>query len=391
MARRRKARAGVSEAFELVDEAATAALARQLAGFVAAGRLHRAFRRPRGRQDALARAFLRALLDDPELEAPSPTFTLMQVYDGPRFPVVHADFYRLRGADELAQIGWDEVIDGAVTLVEWPERAASALPADRLEIALTFRSRPRRRVPPRRGARVRRARAALAAHAGDRAVAARGRLGGSRARAARRRRVDPRLRAARGPTAARAILMISPPRLDGPILRYGKPYAAIAKLSPDIRAFLAIAEGLRAEGYSTPRDLRPRRRRRPGADRGFRRRDDRRRARARSRALRRGDGAARRSPRAATCRARCRSTASLRAADLRYRGDAGRGRAGARLVRAGGGARHAGFRRAHAVPRPVARSSDADPRPADDLDAARLPFAQPALAARAAKACAGSA
>jgi aminoglycoside/choline kinase family phosphotransferase len=50
-----------------------------------------------------------------------------------------------------------------------------------------------------------------------------------------------------------AILMISPPRTDGPILRYGKPYAAIAKLSQDIRAFLAMAEGLRALGYSSPR------------------------------------------------------------------------------------------------------------------------------------------
>ena len=59
-----------------------------------------------------------------------------------------------------------------------------------------------------------------------------------------------RLTASDGQTA---ILMISPPRPDGPILRYGKPYAAIAKLAPDIRAFLAVAEGLRALGYSSPR------------------------------------------------------------------------------------------------------------------------------------------
>jgi aminoglycoside/choline kinase family phosphotransferase len=52
-----------------------------------------------------------------------------------------------------------------------------------------------------------------------------------------------------------AILMISPPRPDGPILRYGKPYAAIAKLSPDIRAFVAMAEGLRKLGYSAPKAI----------------------------------------------------------------------------------------------------------------------------------------
>ena len=51
--------------------------------------------------------------------------------------------------------------------------------------------------------------------------------------------------------------MISPPRPDGPILRYGKPYAAIARLSPDIRAFLALAEGLRALRLFDAARLRP--------------------------------------------------------------------------------------------------------------------------------------
>ena len=54
------------------------------------------------------------------------------------------------------------------------------------------------------------------------------------------------------PNGETAILMISPPRPDGPIIRFGKPYAAIAKLSPDIRAFIAIDEGLRSLGYSAP-------------------------------------------------------------------------------------------------------------------------------------------
>ena len=74
----------------------------------------------------------------PELEAPSPTFTLMQVYDAPRGPVVHADFYRLRGPTELANLGWDEAIDGAIAIVEWPEKVAEALPADRLEVDIRF-------------------------------------------------------------------------------------------------------------------------------------------------------------------------------------------------------------------------------------------------------------
>ena len=47
--------------------------------------------------------------------------------------------------------------------------------------------------------------------------------------------------------------MISPPRPDGPILRFGKPYAAIAKLSPDIGAYIAMTGGLRDLGDPAPR------------------------------------------------------------------------------------------------------------------------------------------
>ena len=85
-----------------------------------------------------ARALIRALAEAPDLEAPSPTFTLMQIYDAPRGPVVHADFYRLRSAVELDNIGWEEALMGAIAIVEWPERITAALPADRLEVAIRF-------------------------------------------------------------------------------------------------------------------------------------------------------------------------------------------------------------------------------------------------------------
>src|SRR6202167_6587113 len=85
-----------------------------------------------------ARGLIRALAGVRDLEAPSPTFTLMQVYDAPRGPVVHADFYRLRGPTELANLGWDEAIDGAIAIVEWPERVAEALPGEQLEDVVRF-------------------------------------------------------------------------------------------------------------------------------------------------------------------------------------------------------------------------------------------------------------
>src|SRR5271157_979030 len=85
-----------------------------------------------------ARGLIRALVEAPTLEAPSPTFTLMQIYDAPRGPVVHADFYRLRGVRELENLGWDEAIAGAIAIVEWAERIRAALPADRLEVRIQF-------------------------------------------------------------------------------------------------------------------------------------------------------------------------------------------------------------------------------------------------------------
>ncbi len=71
---------------------------------------------------------------------PSPTFNLVFRYELPDQParaVVHADLYRVRSEDELAAIGWEDMLaDPALVLVEWPERAGSARPADRWEIAL---------------------------------------------------------------------------------------------------------------------------------------------------------------------------------------------------------------------------------------------------------------
>ena len=85
-----------------------------------------------------ARAMIRYLAGDETIEVPSPTFTLMQNYDLPRFPLVHADLYRLSGSSELAELGFDDLPEGAVVLLEWPDRAAGFLPPDRLDIALTL-------------------------------------------------------------------------------------------------------------------------------------------------------------------------------------------------------------------------------------------------------------
>src|SRR5208283_1343922 len=61
-----------------------------------------------------ARGLIRALAEAPTLEAPSPTFTLMQIYEAPRGPVVHADFYRLRSALDQKHLVREEEIGGAI-------------------------------------------------------------------------------------------------------------------------------------------------------------------------------------------------------------------------------------------------------------------------------------
>src|SRR4051812_45716584 len=85
-----------------------------------------------------ARALIHYLAGDPAIEVPSPTFTLMQTYELPQFPLVHADFFRLSGTSELAELGLDDLPDGAVLLVEWPDRAPGFLSANRLNIELSL-------------------------------------------------------------------------------------------------------------------------------------------------------------------------------------------------------------------------------------------------------------
>lgn len=88
---------------------------------------------------AAARAMIRYLADDDALEVPSPTFTLVQTYDLPPYPLLHADLYRVEDPSELEEIGLSPLPDGTVALIEWPERAGAALPEDRIDIALSHR------------------------------------------------------------------------------------------------------------------------------------------------------------------------------------------------------------------------------------------------------------
>ncbi|MFC6489110.1 tRNA (adenosine(37)-N6)-threonylcarbamoyltransferase complex ATPase subunit type 1 TsaE [Nitratireductor sp. GCM10026969] len=196
---------------------------------------------------ALARAILRAIAGDPQLEVPSPTFTLVQSYDL-RIPVHHFDLYRLSDPEELEELGFGEAAAGGVALVEWPERAPDAL-AGATHLFLREHDGGREaeiQAPADAAARI------------ARSLAIRGFLDAGGYGGARRTFLlgDASIRAYETVTPGkgeRLILMDAPQRHDEPIVRDGLPYSRIARLAQSVTAFVGVANGLREAGFAAPR------------------------------------------------------------------------------------------------------------------------------------------
>lgn len=235
----------------LSDETATANLMADLALLIGPGDVITLSGDLGAGKTAAARALIRYLASDESVEVPSPTFTLAQSYDLPAFQVVHADLYRVSDPMELEEIGLSPLPEGAVALIEWPERAAGALPADRIDIALNHRP-----------ALASTARAAEITGYGKAATqvarlkALRQFLDGAGYAEAKRQRMP-------GDASTRSyarlirndgsfILMNSPRRPDGPAVYDGKSYSAAVHLAEDVKPFVAIAGGLRERGFSAP-------------------------------------------------------------------------------------------------------------------------------------------
>jgi tRNA threonylcarbamoyl adenosine modification protein YjeE len=205
----------------LADEAATTRLGEDIAAALRVGDVLALEGDLGAGKTTLARGLIRALSGDPDMDVPSPTFTLVQSYDG-RLPVAHLDLYRLSAPDELDELGLDEALAAGVAIIEWPDRAGDRLPADAIHIALAEEGTGRSaRIdgPPATMARISRPLAArdflVISGFGD---AHRAPLGGD-ASARRYEEIH-------APGQPLRLLMDSPPLVLGPPVRNGKAYAA---------------------------------------------------------------------------------------------------------------------------------------------------------------------
>ena len=67
----------------------------------------------------------------------SPTFTIVNEYEGGRLPLFHFDMYRLGSADELFHIGWEDYLArGGICAVEWSENVDEAIDEDAIRVAI---------------------------------------------------------------------------------------------------------------------------------------------------------------------------------------------------------------------------------------------------------------
>lgn len=94
---------------------------------------------------AFARALLNARLGP--VEVPSPTFNLVLTYEGTDgLPIWHFDLYRLEDPEEALELGIEEAFAEAASLIEWPERLGTMMPAERLHLTFMIADNGARRV-----------------------------------------------------------------------------------------------------------------------------------------------------------------------------------------------------------------------------------------------------
>jgi N-acetylmuramate 1-kinase len=191
-------------------------------------------------KSTLARAFVRAFLEEPEQDVPSPTYTLVQSHSSGHRTAVHADLYRLGEGASIDDLGLDDMLPASVVLVEWPGRAPGLLRDASLIVRLDG-------LGERRDA-VLQARPEAAARF-SRTLAIRAFLDAQGHQGATRRHLTGDASARSYETVDRPqghdlILMNAPRAPDGPPVHDGLPYSRVAHLAESVTAFVAVGTAL---------------------------------------------------------------------------------------------------------------------------------------------------
>lgn len=223
-----------------------------------------------------ARFFISALCaPDVPSDIPSPSFALVQTYESSRFQVAHFDFYRLEDPADVLEIGLEDSLEEGVSVIEWPEKVSAYLPEDYLAIAFhEIEDRDiedpdkRRLVLTGYGAwqkKLQRLQGMMLflQQAGWDKASYTYLQGDASARSYIRLKRDAikaddlktNADAGEGCDPQRmthAILMDAPKQPDGPPVRDGKPYSALAHLAEDMQPFVALSHYLRSQGLYAP-------------------------------------------------------------------------------------------------------------------------------------------
>jgi tRNA threonylcarbamoyladenosine biosynthesis protein TsaE len=93
-------------------------------------------------KSVFARALIRRLTQIPDIEVPSPTFTLVQTYEFPLGTIWHFDL--LTHPDEIFELGWEDALSDGLIILEWPQRLAHYLPARTLNVLMGGEGNERR-------------------------------------------------------------------------------------------------------------------------------------------------------------------------------------------------------------------------------------------------------
>ena len=127
----------------LLDEAATAGLGVRLSGLLGGGDTVLISGPMGAGKSALSRALIREWVGEPALEVPSPSYTLVNVYQASAGEIWHADLYRVSDSGDIVELGLEDAMDHALVLIEWPDRLEN-LPDRHLAIELAYEGVGRR-------------------------------------------------------------------------------------------------------------------------------------------------------------------------------------------------------------------------------------------------------